>query len=61
MFADYKGQRKPTPSELSEQFPLARRLLEAMNITVLETDGYEADDIIGILPYMRRRTQKLLS
>ena len=35
MFADYKGQRKPTPSELSEQFPLARRLLEAMNITVL--------------------------
>ena len=47
MFADYKGQRKPTPSELSEQFPLARRLLEAMNITVLETDGYEADDIIG--------------
>lgn len=47
LFADYKGQRKPTPSELSEQFPLARRLLEAMNITVLETDGYEADDIIG--------------
>lgn len=47
LFADYKGQRKPTPSELSEQFPLARRLLEAMNITVLETEGYEADDIIG--------------
>lgn len=47
LFADYKGQRKPTPSELSEQFPLARQLLEAMNITVLETDGYEADDIIG--------------
>ncbi len=47
IFADYKGQRKPTPSELSEQFPLARKLLEAMNIVVLETDGYEADDIIG--------------
>lgn len=47
MFAEYKGQRKSTPSELSEQFPLARRLLEAMNIVVLETDGYEADDIIG--------------
>lgn len=47
MFADYKGQRKPTPSELSEQFPLAARVLEAMNIRVLEMDNYEADDIIG--------------
>lgn len=47
MFADYKGQRKPTPSELSEQFPLAAKLLEAMNIRVLEMDNYEADDIIG--------------
>lgn len=47
MYADYKGQRKPTPSELSEQFPLARRLLESMNISVLELDNYEADDIIG--------------
>ena len=64
MFADYKGQRKPTPSELSEQFPLARKVLEAMNIAVLELDNYEADDIIGItrrtissvrLPYTRRR------
>ena len=47
MFADYKGQRKPTPSELSEQFPLAAKVLEAMNIRVLEMDNYEADDIIG--------------
>ncbi|HIU64324.1 MAG TPA: DNA polymerase I [Candidatus Avacidaminococcus intestinavium] len=49
MFAGYKAQRKETPSELSEQFPLARQLLEAMNIKVLELDGYEADDIIGTL------------
>ena len=47
MYADYKGQRKPTPSELSEQFPLARKVLEAMDIAVLELDNYEADDIIG--------------
>ncbi len=47
IFADYKGQRKPTPSELSEQFPLAAKVLEAMNIRVLEMDNYEADDIIG--------------
>lgn len=47
LFPDYKGQRKPTPSELSEQFPLSVKLLEAMNIRTLELDNYEADDIIG--------------
>ncbi|MGE4588102.1 MAG: DNA polymerase I [Acidaminococcaceae bacterium] len=47
MFDGYKAQRKETPCELSEQFPVARQLLEAMNISVLEMDGYEADDIIG--------------
>ena len=47
MYADYKGQRKPTPSELSEQFPLAMKVLGAMGIATLELDNYEADDIIG--------------
>ena len=47
MYADYKGQRKPTPPELSEQFPLSMKVLEAMNIRTLELDNYEADDIIG--------------
>ncbi|MBQ9762884.1 MAG: DNA polymerase I [Phascolarctobacterium sp.] len=47
MYADYKGQRKPTPSELSEQFPLATKVLQALSIAVLELDNYEADDIIG--------------
>lgn len=47
MYADYKGQRKPTPPELSEQFPLSMKVLETMNIRTLELDNYEADDIIG--------------
>ena len=47
LYADYKGQRKPTPSELSEQFPLAMKLLGTMGIPTLELDNYEADDIIG--------------
>lgn len=47
LYADYKGQRKPTPSELSEQFPLAMRVLGTMGIPTLELDNYEADDIIG--------------
>lgn len=47
MYAAYKGQRKPTPSELSEQFPLAMKVLGTMGIPTLELDNYEADDIIG--------------
>ena len=49
MYPDYKGQRKPTPGELKEQFPLAMEVLQSLNIPVLELDDYEADDIIGTL------------
>ncbi len=47
LYAEYKAQRKPTPSELSEQFPLAMKVLGALGISTLELDDYEADDIIG--------------
>jgi len=47
MFAEYKGQRKPTPPELKSQFPLSMQVLEALGIKTLELDNYEADDIIG--------------
>ena len=47
LYADYKGQRKPTPPELKEQFPLCMEVLESMGIAALELDDYEADDIIG--------------
>lgn len=47
MYADYKGQRKPTPPELGEQFPLSMKVLDAIGIKNLELDDYEADDIIG--------------
>lgn len=43
----YKGGRRETPIELKEQFPVAKRLVEAMGITHYEIDNYEADDIIG--------------
>ena len=49
MFAEYKGQRKPTPPDLKSQFPLAMQVLSALNVPVLELDDYEADDIIGTL------------
>ncbi len=49
MYAEYKAQRKPTPTELSQQFPLTMDLLRAMGVEVLELDNYEADDIVGTL------------
>ncbi|WP_019415944.1 DNA polymerase I [Paenisporosarcina sp. TG20] len=48
-FGEYKGGRQKTPSELSEQFPYLRKLLEAYQIPQYELEMYEADDIIGTL------------
>ena len=45
----YKGTRKATPDELRPQFPLLKEVLAAMDIKVLEMEGYEADDLIGTL------------
>lgn len=47
MYSEYKAQRKPSPEGLVAQMPIAREVLRAMNIRVLEKEGYEADDIIG--------------
>lgn len=49
LFADYKGTRKPTPSELSSQIPLLHDFMEAWGIALVELAGYEADDILGTL------------
>ena len=47
MYEDYKAGRMKTPVELLQQVPIMHRVLDAMNITVLELPKYEADDIIG--------------
>ena len=47
MFDEYKAQRKPMPEGLVLQMPIAKDVLRAMNIKILELAGYEADDIIG--------------
>lgn len=49
MFKEYKGTRKPMPQELSEQLPIIKEVLGAMNIKILEKPGYEADDILGTM------------
>lgn len=52
MYAEYKGTRKGMPEELRSQVPVIKELLSAMEITVIECPGFEADDIIGTLSRM---------
>ncbi len=49
MFEAYKANRPPMPEDMAVQIPLVREILDALNIKVLEMEGYEADDIIGTL------------
>ena len=46
-YEGYKDGRKETPQELKEQFPVAKKIAEAMGMHAFEIDNYEADDIIG--------------
>lgn len=48
MSEDYKATRKGMPRELAQQLPIAKDVLKAMRIAILEKEGLEADDIIGI-------------
>ena len=45
----YKATRKGMPDELRMQMPIIKDILRAMNIKILEIEGYEADDILGTL------------
>lgn len=49
MYAEYKGTRKPMAQELRQQVPLMKEMLRAMGVTIVEKEGYEADDIIGTI------------
>lgn len=49
IFAGYKGNRPATPAGLLPQLPYFRRVLEGLNLRLLELPGYEADDIIATL------------
>lgn len=46
-FEGYKCNRKGMPDELACQMPYAKRIAAALGFTILEKEGYEADDIIG--------------
>ena len=55
MFPAYKAQREEMPEDISMAIPQIKRLMQAMNVPILVRDGYEADDIIGI---MAKRAEK---
>ena len=46
---DYKANREEMPDDIRSNIPYIRRIIESMNIPILESDGYEADDVIGTL------------
>ena len=48
-YTDYKAGRRSMPPELAMELPLMKDILEAMHIRNFETDGFEADDIIGTI------------
>ena len=47
MYDEYKATRKGMPNELAEQMPILKDILHSMNITIIEKEGYEADDVLG--------------
>ncbi len=49
MYDEYKGNRKGMPDELAQQVPILKSLLTAMGYNIIESPGWEADDIIGTL------------
>ena len=48
-YAEYKAGRKGMPEELRQQLQPLKDILSAMGLTLVELDGYEADDILGTL------------
>ena len=49
MYEGYKATRHGMPDELAQQMPIIKELLRNMNITIIEKEGYEADDVLGTL------------
>ncbi|MBA3781127.1 MAG: DNA polymerase I, partial [Nocardioides sp.] len=48
-YPEYKAKRNKTPDEFKSQLPLIQEVLDALHITHIELDGFEADDIIATL------------
>ena len=49
MYEGYKANRHGMPEELAKQMPMIKEVLTAMNIDIVQKEGYEGDDILGTL------------
>ena len=49
MYTEYKANREETPEEIKNSVPIIKNLLDGFNISVIEVEGFEADDVIGTL------------
>ena len=49
LYEAYKANRHGMPEELASQMPMIKEILKAMNICIIEKEGYEGDDILGTL------------
>ncbi|MFV0491818.1 MAG: DNA polymerase I [Pseudorhodobacter sp.] len=54
IYPEYKANRPEPPEDLRPQFPLTREAVEAFNMASIETEGFEADDIIATLACQAR-------
>ncbi|MFY0600127.1 MAG: DNA polymerase I [Cyclobacteriaceae bacterium] len=48
-YKEYKANRDAQPEEIAVAIPYCKKILDGMNIPIIELDGYEADDLIGTL------------
>ena len=49
MLPQYKAQRPPMDPDLHTQFPMIKELLAALNVPILQSEGWEGDDILGTM------------
>jgi DNA polymerase-1 len=61
LYKEYKSNRKGMPQELAVQMPIIKEILEAMNIKIMEKEGYEGDDIIGTLSTFGEKNELLVT
>ncbi len=55
LYSEYKSTRSKMPDDMVEQLPYINELVQAMNLPVLEKEGFEADDLMGTLAVQAAR------
>lgn len=55
MLPQYKAQRPPMDPDLHAQFPMIKELLAALNVPILQSEGWEGDDILGTMARLGER------